>query len=102
MATLKEEAKAYEPKQTKNIAELDKVSIDIATEDDEFECADEAGNTIVFQQKVAIIDGLKYRVPNSVLNQLKVLIEDNPNLKNFKVKKSGQGLNTEYIVIPLV
>ena len=100
MATLKEDALAYEPKQTKNIAELDKVSIDIATEDDEFEYADDDGNVKVVKQKIALIDGVKYRVPNSVLNQLKVLLEDNPDMKNFKVKRTGQGLKTDYTVIP--
>lgn len=100
MAKLKDEAKAYEPKQTHNIAELDKVSVEIEVEDDEFE-VEKDGKTEVIKQKVAIVDGEKYRVPNSVLNQLKVLLEDNLNLKYFKVKKTGQGLNTDYTAIPL-
>lgn len=101
MAKLKDEAKAYEPKQTKNIADLEEVSVDVEIEDDEFETTDNEGNSKIVKQKVAIIDGYRYRVPNSVLNQLKVLLEDNPNITKFKVKKSGQGLNTEYIVIPM-
>lgn len=102
MAKLKDEALAYEPKQTKNIAELDEVLVDIETQDDEFEATDEKGNPKVVKQKIAIIDGERYRVPNSVLAQLKVLIEDNPTLIKFKVKKSGQGLNTDYTVIPVI
>ena len=54
------------------------------------------------KQKVAIINKERYRVPNSVLKQLKVLLEDNSNMKKFKVKKTGQGLNTDYTVIPLI
>ena len=106
MATLKEEAQAYEPKQTLNIADLDKVSVDIQTEDDEYEVddTDEEGKPIKkkIKQKVVTIENKRYRVPNSVLNQLKVLLEDNPELKFFKVKKSGQGLNTDYTVIPII
>jgi len=102
MAKLIDEAKAYEPKQTLNIADLDEVSVDIETQDDEYDFEDEKGIMKTIKQKVVIIDNKKYRVPNSVLNQLKILIEDNPNLKKFKVKKSGQGLNTDYTVIPII
>ena len=101
MAKLKDEALAYEPKQTHNIAELEKVSVDIETKDDEFEVEDE-GKTKIVKQKIVIVDDVRYRVPNSVLNQLKVLLEDNPNLEYFKVKKTGQGLNTDYTAIPLI
>jgi hypothetical protein len=49
------------------------------------------------------VDDEKYRVPISVIQQLQVMIEDNPNLKKFKVKKTGEGKdNTRYTVIPLV
>ena len=113
MAKLNEVAKAYELKQTKNIADLEKVPVDIDVVDDEFEApekdangnpkTDEQGNPVTktVQQKVFEQGGEKYRIPNSVLKQLKVLLEDNPNLKYFKVKRSGQGLNTDYTVIPL-
>jgi len=29
-------------------------------------------------------------------------MEDNPSLENFKVKKTGEGMDTRYTVIPLV
>ncbi len=107
MAKLKDEAKAYEPKQTHNIAELNEVPVDLDVEDDKFEAedgVDEQGKPKMktVQQKVVVINNIKYRIPNSVLNQLKVLLEDNPDLEKFKVKKSGQGLNTDYTVIPLM
>lgn len=102
IAKLKEEAEAYQPQQTHNIAELEKVSVDLDVSDDEFETQDEQGNTKIVKQKIVMIEGVKYRIPNSVLNQLKVLLEDNPHLKNFKVKKTGQGLNTDYTVIPMM
>jgi len=102
MAKLKESAMAYESKQTKNIADLDSVSIDVDLEDDEFEAEDEQGNAKTVKQKVAVIEGERYRVPKSVLKQLKVLLEDNPKITQVRVKKSGQGLNTDYTVIPIV
>jgi len=101
MATLKEEAQAYESKQTKNIADLEVVSVDLQTEDDEFEVTED-GKTKTVKQKVTIVDGERYRVPASVLKQLKVLLEDSPTLKKFKVKKTGAGLSTDYTVIPLI
>jgi len=101
MAKLKDEAMAYEPKLTHNIAELESVSVDLETEDDEFETEDKDGKPKVVKQKIVIINDKRYRVPNSVLNQLKILIEDNPKLQYFKVKRTGQGLNTDYTVIPL-
>lgn len=102
MTTLKETAQGYEPSNIHNVAELDKVSVDIEIKDDEFEVTDDkTGEVKTVKQKIAIIDGKNYRVPNSVLNQLKGLLEDNPDLKLFKVKKTGAGLSTEYQVIPI-
>jgi len=97
MASLKEEAQAYVPKQTKNIAELMKVSTELEVKDDEG--TDSEGHA--FKYKFIEQDGEQYRVPGSVLGQIKDLLEENPNLKNFKVKRTGEGLKTRYTVIPL-
>ncbi len=97
--TLKEEAQAYEPQQkTKNIAELDRVSTALVVEEDSF--LDNEDKEVKI--KVVTVDGEKYRVPVSVLSALKVMMEDNPSLENFKVKKTGEGMDTRYTVIPLV
>jgi len=96
--TLKEEAQSYEtPAKTKNIVDLPKVTTNLTVEEETH--TDKEGKE--FTIKTVEVEGSKYRVPNSVLNQLKVLLEDNPDLENFKVKKTGTGLDTEYIVIPL-
>jgi len=102
MATLGEEAQAYEPSTTKNITELPEVSIDIQLEDDSFETTDEDGKEKTVRQKVITLNGEKYRVPVSVLKQLKAQKEANPKLQKFKVSKSGEGMKTTYTVIPLV
>jgi len=96
--TLKQEAQVYESHSVGNISELPTVSIDLVTEDREG--TNDEGKT--FQYKVIEVDGQAYRVPVSVLKSLKAILEDNPNLKKFKVKKTGTGLATEYTVIPLV
>lgn len=96
MTNLKDEAMDYEPTQTKNIADLDSVPVDIDVKQEDFE---HEGKQVII--KVIEVDGEKYRVPKSVLKSLKAILEENPDLKNFKVKKSGEGLGTVYTVIPL-
>lgn len=96
-------AKDYKSTATKNIADLPEVSIDLEVLDDQFETTDKiTGQSKVIKQKVISIEGTNYRVPTSVIQQLKIVLEDNPNLKKFKVKKSGTMMETRYQVIPLV
>jgi len=105
MAKLNEFAQEYEPiATTKNIADLPSVSVDLELEDDSFEFTDKiSGKPKTVTQKVINVEGETYRVPVSVIQQLKVLLEDNPNLKKFKVKKSGTTKDdTRYQVIPLM
>jgi len=105
MPTIGESAKDYEPTaSTKNIADLEKVSTDLELIDDEFEFTDKiTGLPKKVTQQVIVIDDTKYRVPKTVIQQLQVLMEDNPNLKTFKVKKSGSTKDdTRYQVIPLM
>jgi len=103
MAKLSEAAKAYEPSsKTGNIADLGKVSTDLELIDDSFEF-EKNGEVKTVEQKVIEVEGERYRVPITVIQQLKVLLEDNPNLKFFKVKKSGTTRDdTRYQVIPLM
>lgn len=97
MATIKEEAQDYEPQLTKNIAELEAVSVDLKLETREK--TDKNGQP--FTYKVTIIDGEEYRVPISVLKSLKSILDNKPDLKQFKVVVTGEGLNTSYTVIPV-
>lgn len=96
-------AKAYESSTTKNIADLSEVSVEHEVLDDSFETTDKkTGQIKTVNQKIITIDNVNYRVPVSVFEQLKIVLEDNPNLKKFKVKKSGTGMETKYQVIPLM
>jgi len=97
MAKLNEEAMNYIAPTTKNIADLEIVQTDLELQDRTGkDSADEE-----FKYKVIVIDSEEYRVPNSVLGNLKAILEQKPNLKTFKVTKQGTGMNTKYTVIPL-
>jgi len=92
MANIKEEAQEYEPKQIKNIAELSSIPTDLEVHKDlEAE----------FPYKYVILSDERYKIPVSVIASLKSILEENPNLKKFKVKKTGEGLKTSYTTIPL-
>ncbi len=100
MAKLKDEAKEYSPG-LPTVAQLDSISVDVNLKDHKRTFTDDEGNEKTRKEKVVVRDGEKYRVPKSVLKQLKEHLKQNPELANFKVTKSGQGLNTDYTVIPL-
>jgi len=98
MANLKDTAMAYEPPQTLNVADLEVVSVDIEVKSETGTNKDGED----FEYNYIEVDDKKYRVPNSVLSELKTIIEEQPELKKFRVKKTGSGLQTRYTVIPLV
>jgi len=94
MASIKEEAQAYEPKQTLNIADLDRVELSFPLEDRTG--TDKDGKE--FKYKVMVANGQEYRVPNTVLEEIKKMLDLKPDLKAVKVEKSGSGLSTRYTV----
>ena len=98
MAKLAEESNAYVPPTTKNIAELNSVSVGVEVQTKESTKKDGEKFTYKYME----VDGKEYRVPGIVLGQLKEQLKANPNLQNFKVSKIGEGkTNTVYTVIPL-
>lgn len=97
MVTLGDEARQYEPPKTNNITDLKVVSTSMSLEDRESK--DNDGK--VFRYKVVVVDGEEYRVPTSVIGNLKVILEKKPDLKEFSVSKIGNGMDTRYTVIPL-
>jgi len=96
MATLKESALAYEPPQTLNIADLDKIPIDLDVKDGEGKNK-EGG---VFKYKYATVDKKDYRIAGSILGGIKAILGKMPNLKFVSVIRQGTGMNTRYQVIP--
>jgi len=97
LASLIDEAKAYQPPKTKNVADLEIVPVSLEVEERSGTDKDDRP----FSYKVVIVNGEEYRVPNIVLKQLQAIAIESPTVKNVKVLKSGEGLNTSYNVIPL-
>ena len=98
MATLREEAQAYTPAQTLNIADLDKIPIDVELKDGKGKTSD--GEE--FTYKYATINGQEYRVAGSIIGGIKALLGKIPTLKYVSVIKQGTGMNTKYQVVPLM
>jgi hypothetical protein len=82
MTSFKEQAKAYEPKQTLNIADLER--FDISTELEERTGTGSDGKDYIYQ--VVIIDKVEYRVPNTVLEETKKLLAVKDDIKFIKAK----------------
>lgn len=97
MANIKEEAEGYEAPKTKNIADLEKVTVKSEIHEREFINSEGKPFTV----KVIVVDGEDYRVPVSVLKALRTILEEKPELEFFKVKKTGEGLKTEYTIVTL-
>jgi len=95
MATIRETAKAYQPPQTLNIADLDSVDLD-SLQVDEKESKNQEGET--FKYKFVTIDGKEYRIPNTVFEEIQTIIGLKPEVKKVKVSKTGSGLGTRYKV----
>lgn len=93
METIKDKAKAYRSNaKVKNISELSSIDTGLVVfEDAEAE----------FPYSYIELNDERYKIPTSVLVSLKAILEENPNLKKFKVKKQGEGMDTRYTVIPL-
>ena len=97
MANIMEMAQSYETTTTHNIAELDVVSTSLEVKEKTFK----EGTDEEFTIFVVNIDGIDYRVPKTVLADLKAILKKKPELTEFAVSKSGEGLGTTYTVIPL-
>jgi len=94
---VREMAQAHEPKQTKNVTELESLNLQLPIEEKEY--TDKEGKTFTVNE--VIIDNEAYRVPISVIGQIKAIVEVKPETTEVKVTKSGEGLNTQYQTIPL-
>jgi len=94
MSSLKEIAESYVTKQTLNVADLDKVFLNLPMED---RTGTDSENR-EFQYKVIVINNQEYRVPNTVIEEIQKIIKLRPDTKAVKVSKTGTGLKTRYSV----
>jgi len=98
MPTLSEFAKTYTPETTKNISDLKEVNVNLVLEDRAG--IDKSGNN--YKYKVIVVDGVDYRVPSSVIGNLKAILEKKPSMTKFSVVRQGKTKDdTKYTVIPL-
>jgi protein-L-isoaspartate O-methyltransferase len=97
MGTVRDAAKKYESPKTLNIADLQKVS----TEADIEHKTVNKGTPEEFSYDYIVVSGQEYRVPKTVIKQLKQHLSVKPSAVAFKVLKDGTGMNTEYTVVLL-
>ena len=98
MRTIKEAAQNYEPKRMKNVADLEVIRTDIRIVENEKR---KDQNDEEYSVSYFVLNDEEYRIPVSVLEQLKSILEKKPELKTFNVKKTGEGKGTKYQVITL-
>ena len=94
MGTIKDESTNYKAaSKVKNISELPEVDVNLVIlEEPEAE----------FPYRYIEVNGERYKMPTSVLANLKAILAFNPNLKKFRVQKQGEGMDTRYFVVPLI
>jgi len=99
MTNLKDMAEQYEGKTTKLVSDLPRIRVDLEVEQRTFK----EGTPDEFTVDVVTIDSEDYRIPASVLIQLKMHLETiGEGLKYIQVLKTGEGLKgTKYTVVPL-
>ena len=97
MTSIKEFAKTHEPRSMRNIVELETVRADIEIKEEDRKDQNNDEYPVMF----VVVDAVEYRVPSSVVTQLKAIIAAKPDLASFKVTKSGEGKGTKYQVISL-
>jgi len=95
---IKQAAEQFEPNTMKNVSELALVPVDIELKEETRENTKGESYIIKFFE----LDGETYRVPFTVLKDLKTILEKKPTLKHFCVARSGSTKeDTKYTVIPL-
>lgn len=96
MVSIREEVRAYTPKntETKNISELGEVSMSCEIFWEQFEYDGK-----VIKYAYILVDDVRYRIPNSVLKQLRILDEQyGEKFTKYRVIQNGAGLDTTYMV----
>ena len=97
MVTFKDAAKAFQPKKIKNIVDLDQVDVNLNLQNG----SGTDSNNNPFTYLYVEVNGEEFRVPDSVISQLKDILEARPDMQKFKVKKTGAGMATKYTVVGL-
>ena len=100
MAKLNEFVKDFIPQTTKNASELDVINISSEILHDG-KGMNEEGEEYTYSY--LLINNEKYRITSGVIKQLKDMLQANPTMTKFKIKKSGEGkTGTKYMVLPIM
>lgn len=98
MGSIKEAAKEYEPNTFKNVSVLESIDVDAEVKEEKKQNSEGEDYTVKYIE----VDGEKYRVPFTVLRDLKSILTKKPDLKSFCVSRVGTTKeDTKYTVIPL-
>ena len=97
MENMKEFLANYEPPTTESIAELGYLDLSFPLRKFEGE-RENNGEIESFSYYYIEKDGKRYRIPVSVLSQVKKILEKEPDASEFKVTRTGEELNTRYFV----
>lgn len=92
--TLKDESKNYVAPKTLNITDLDRVDLS-------WPVTNEVGKDAEgqpFNYKSMNVNGISYRVPGPVMDEINKMLLLKPDLAFVKVTKTGSGLGTRYSV----
>jgi len=106
MGSLKESAKAFKPKQTFNIADLDRTNLS-------WPIIQKTGSTtrkspegedvqVEYTYNVMVFNDQEYRVPNTVLEEIQKMLKLRPDLEFVNVTSTGSGLSTRYNVEAII
>ena len=97
MITIRQKAEQYKQKQTLTVADLANFGVD--AEIHEGEGLDEKGEA--YKYNYIEIAGQKYRIPDSVIEQIQTILNLKPTISIVSASKSGSGLGTRYKVSAL-
>lgn len=98
MTSLKDSAKAFVPRTSKTVADLNVLTLDLPTEK---RTGKDRESGEPYEYNVVVFMGEDYRLPDTVQKDIQTILTAKPELKTVKVVKKGQGLNTSYTVIPI-
>lgn len=99
MGTFKDESKNYKPQELKNICDLEIINIEELALFEE-EKIDNEGKT--YKYKYFLQNGIKYRTPYKVLEEVQKMLKLKPDLKTIRVTKTGEGKKTKYNVEAII
>ncbi len=98
MTSLKEFAKTYEsPQLMGNIADLEVVRTDVEIKEETRKNREGEDYHVSY----ITVEDKEYRIPATVIEQLKAILQAKSDLTTFKVSKTGTGMGTKYQVISL-